>query len=141
MGTKKLESGKDFKASYTNCVNVGTATLTVKGIGNYAGTLTKNYKIVPKGTSISKIVSKANGIALSWKKQTTQTNGYQIQYSLTNDFAKKKSKAVKNINTTKLAIYNLKSGKSYYVRIRTYKKVNGKTYFSEWSKSRMIKAK
>ena len=42
----ELEYGKDFTISYTNNVNVGTATATITGMGNYQGTLTYDFKIV-----------------------------------------------------------------------------------------------
>ena len=41
-----LVYGKDFTISYTNNVNVGTATATITGMGNYQGTLTYDFKIV-----------------------------------------------------------------------------------------------
>ena len=36
---------------------------------------------------------------------------------------------------------NLKSGKTYYVRVQAYKEVNGKTYYSDWSKVKSVKIK
>ncbi|MDO4379727.1 MAG: Ig-like domain-containing protein [Clostridia bacterium] len=47
----ELKAGKDYTVEYKNNVKIGTATLTVKLIGNYTGTITKKFKIVP---SISK---------------------------------------------------------------------------------------
>ena len=41
-----LVYGKDFTISYANNVNVGTATATITGMGNYQGTLTYDFKIV-----------------------------------------------------------------------------------------------
>lgn len=44
-------------------------------------------------------------------------------------------KTVKMTNkTTSKTIKGLKSGKRYYVKVRTYKVSNGKTYYSSWSK-------
>ena len=53
-GTKTLTTGTDFTVSYSNNINVGTATVTVTGKGNYTGTISKNFTItdVPK-TDIS----------------------------------------------------------------------------------------
>ena len=36
-GKEVLDSGKDYKASYQNNKNLGKATITIKGIGNYKG--------------------------------------------------------------------------------------------------------
>ena len=49
-----------------------------------------------------------------------------------------KKVTVKSYKTTKKTIRNLKSNKKYYVRIRTYKVVKGKKYYSYWSKVKSI---
>ncbi len=38
----------DYEVSYTTNTNVGTATVTVTGIGNYGGTVSKEFEITPK---------------------------------------------------------------------------------------------
>ena len=43
-----LQEGKDYEIVYTNNVNVGTATLTINGIGNYSGSIEKHFNITPK---------------------------------------------------------------------------------------------
>ena len=40
-----------------------------------------------------------------------------------------------------LKVSKLKGGKKYYVQVRTYKKVSGKTYYSSWSKAKAVKTK
>ena len=42
---------------------------------------------------------------------------------------------------TKLTIMKLKPKKVYYVQIRTYQKVNGKKYYSEWSAAKKVKTR
>lgn len=42
---------------------------------------------------------------------------------------------------TEITFKNLRSNKNYYIRIRTYKTVNGKRYYSEWSKIKKVKVK
>lgn len=49
LGGKTLKNGTDYKISYKNNVNKGTAQLIIKGKGNYKGTLTKKFKIVRTG--------------------------------------------------------------------------------------------
>ena len=46
LGTKKLVAGTDYTIIYANNVNVGTATITIKGMGNYTGTKTARFTIV-----------------------------------------------------------------------------------------------
>ena len=46
-----LAEGRDYTISYTANINVGTVTVTVVGIGNYKGTLTTTFDIIPKTLS------------------------------------------------------------------------------------------
>ncbi len=138
-GKKTLVKGTDYTLSYKNNVKVGTATVTITGKGKFKDSVKKTFKINPKGTTISKVTKpKTKQIKVSWKKQTTQTTGYQIRY--TNNSAKKYT-TVSNNKTNAKTIKNLKKNKKYYVRIRTYKLVNGKKYYSAWSKSKTITTK
>ncbi|MDO5538962.1 MAG: hypothetical protein Q4F83_02655 [Eubacteriales bacterium] len=50
-----LKQGKDYTVSYKNNKNIGTATVTIKGKGNYTGTLTKKFKITIKKGAVYKI--------------------------------------------------------------------------------------
>lgn len=135
-----LISGRDYKVTYSNNVKVGTAKVTITGIGNnYTGSLTKTFQINPKGTKISKLSKREKGVLLKWEKQSTQTDGYQIQYAANSKWKNAKTKTVKSSKTTKATISKLKKKKSYYFRIRTYKIVNGKKYYSNWSKAKKIK--
>ena len=93
-------------------------------------------------TSITSLSAKDNGFTVKWKKKTKIT-GYQIQYSTNSKFSKKSTKTVKikKAKTTSKKIADLKSSKKYYVRIRTYKIVNKKTYYSSWSKKKNVTTK
>lgn len=51
LGGKTLVEGTDYTVSYANNINVGTATITITGIGNYEGTATKTFKIIKKVTT------------------------------------------------------------------------------------------
>lgn len=97
----------------------------------------------PEATSIKgRIKAKSRGFLVKWKKQT-DADGYQIQYSANKKFKKKgtKMKTVKKPSLTKLTVKKLKSGKKYYVRVRTYKTMNGVTLYSGWSKAKTVKVK
>lgn len=124
--------------------NVGTYTVTVTFKNHYKGTVKKSFVINPKGTSVSKASSpKSKQIKVSWKKQTTQTSGYQIQYSTSSKFTKNTTKTVtvKGAKNTSKTISKLKGKKKYYVRVRTYKVVNKKNYYSAWSKAKSVTTK
>ena len=67
--------------------------------------------------------------------------GYQLQYATKKSFSGGKKVTVKGAGTLKKALEKLKGGKKYYVRIRTYYKKGGKTYYSAWSKAKSVKTK
>ena len=143
LGTKTLKSGTDYTITYKNNKSVGKATVTVKGKGKYSGkTVTRTFKIVPKGTSISSVKSLTNSFKVTWKKQSTQTTGYQIQYSYDSDFwYGVKTVTVKSSKTTSKTVKGLDSKADYYVRVRTYKTVKGVKYYSKWSAVKMVTTK
>ncbi len=135
--------GAYYVVSYKNNKKVGTATVTVTLQNGYSGTLKKNFTIKPKGTKLTSLTGARKSISIKWAKQKTQTTGYQLQYSVSSKFSKKATvtKTVKKNTTTKLTAKKLKVKKAYYVRIRTYKTVNGKKYYSAWSKVRKVNTK
>lgn len=137
----KTISSSNYTVSYKDNKNVGIATVTIKFKGDYEGTKKLTFTIKPKGTSLSKVSAGKKKFKASWKKQKTQTTGYELQYARNSNFTSgKKVKITKN-KTTSSTIKNLKAKKKYFVRIRTYKKVNGKTYYSGWSKSKKVTTK
>lgn len=138
-----LVKDKDYTVSYASGrKNVGTYKVTVKGKGDYSFTETLTFKINPVKTSIKKLTAGSKSFKATWSKKTTQTTGYQIQYSLKKDFSSgNKTATVSSNATTSKTIKSLKGGKTYYVRIRTYKTVDGKKYYSGWSAVKSVKTK
>ena len=136
-GNATLVKDKDYILTYKNNKKIGTATVIITGIGNYKDSVTKTFKIVPKGTKISKITKpKSKQVKITWKKQKTQTTGYQVQIATNSSFTKNKQSYTSKKNTTTNKVFKgLKKNKKYYVRIRTYKKVSGDKYCSSWSTS------
>lgn len=136
VASEVLRRDTDYTVAYRNNTKVGTASVIITGMGRYTGTITKTFTIVPKGTSIlGKIAAKESGFTVRWRKQAKSTTGYQIQYSTSRKFSKKTTvaKLVKKSSKTKINIRKLKAGKKYYVRVRSYKTVNQKKYYSNWS--------
>lgn len=103
---------------------------------------TKNTETVkPKKTSIKKLSKGKKKFTVTWAK-VSGVKGYQIQYSTDKKFKKNnKSVTVTKQKTTKATVKKLKSKKKYYVRVRTYKTVNGKKIYSSWSKVKSVKTK
>ena len=147
LGGKTLKSGTDYTVTYNNNKNVGLAALTITGQGDYAGTITKTFKINPKGTSLKKPKKGKKAITVKWKKQSkkmskSRVTGYQIQLATNKKFTKnKKTVTVKGYKKVSKKVTKLKAKKTYYVKLRTYKTVKGKKYYSPWSKVKTIKTK
>ena len=142
---KKINNSNYTVAYSKGLKNVGNYKVTIKFKGNYSGTVNKTFTIIPKSTTLTNLSSSKRKVKVKWKKQVSQTNGYQLQYSLNSNFKSAKLLNVTNNKVTTKLISNLKSKKKYYVRIRTYKnvKVNGKStkLYSKWSKSLNVKVK
>ena len=144
---KTLKNGTDYTVSYSSgCKNVGRYTVKVTLKGNYSGTKSLTYNINPKGTSVSKVTAAKKGFKVTWKKQATQTTGYEVQYSTSSNFKKgNKTVTVSKNKTTSKSMSKLSAKKKYYVRVRTYKtvKINGKNVklYSGWSKAKSVTTK
>lgn len=95
----------------------------------------------PSATQITSIKAVDNGFKVKWKKKSC--TGYQIQYSTSKKFAKKGTKVLKvnKAKTTSKTVKKLKAKKKYYVRVRTYKTVKKKNYYSKWSANYSVTTK
>ena len=127
--------------SYSNNKNVGTAKVTIKGKGSYEGTVTKTFKINPKTTKITGTTAGKKQRTVKWKK-ISNVDGYQLRYSTKSSMSGAKNTSRISKSKSSYAIKKLKSGKKYYVQVRTYKKVGKTYYYSTWSskvKSKTIK--
>lgn len=95
---------------------------------------------VPK-TSVKKVTGKSKALAVNWSKKSGVT-GYEVQVALKKNFKSGVKKAtVKGASKTSVTVKTLKAKKTYYVRVRAYKKVGSKTYYSAWSAVKTKKTK
>lgn len=148
----KDSNGKKIaKTSYTvkyasDCKKVGKYTVKIAFKGDYKGTYTKTFKILPKGTSLKSVKAGKKSFTATWKKQTEETSGYQVQYAKDKKFTKSvKTTTVSKSTTVKKVVKKLSAKKTYYVRVRTYKKVkigkNVEKIYSGWSVMKKVKVK
>jgi hypothetical protein len=120
---------------------VGTYKVTVKGKGNYTGTITKTFKINPPKTYITSLTAGNNKFTVKLKKKTTQVTGYQVRYSTSSKFSSYTTKTISSNKTVSKTYTGLKDKKTYYVKVRTYKNVDGTPYYSGWSEVKKITTK
>lgn len=141
--SRGLWSGLSLKATAKAKLTKGkTYYIYIEFWQNQKIPMSTNIKLTSlnlKTPKFGKITAGKNQIKASWKK-IKNINGYQIQYATNSKFGKGKSITVKKDKTIR-TIKKLKRNKKYYVRIRCYKIVNNKKYYSTWSKAKPVTTK
>ena len=135
---KKIGSSA-YKLYYKNNKNSGIGTVQVRGTGKYSRiNKTLTFKILPPKTLLTGLKKANRSFTASWKKNI-QATGYQIQYAADSRFTKeRKTVTVGKQSATRYKISGLKNKKTYYVRIRSYKRVGKKVLYSSWSTVKKI---
>jgi len=133
-GGKKLRSKIDYDVSLTDNTNVGLATVTAAGKGNYTGTVSENFEIIPQRTSLEDSEESDTEIKVKWPSMRDQITGYQLQYGFDDKFRRdSKIDIVSDASKTSAVITKDKPDGAYFVRIRTYMEVGDRAYYSYWS--------
>ncbi|MDR0197385.1 MAG: fibronectin type III domain-containing protein [Oscillospiraceae bacterium] len=127
-GSKTLKSGTDYALSYSKNKNIGKASVKITGKGNYTGSKTVTFKVVPKKAAISSVSESNRKITLKWGKVSGSVTGYKVYYSESKSGDYKLLKTVKGASTVSFTTKALDSGKTYYFRVRAYKTVSGADY-------------
>ena len=125
-----LIQNTDFTATYSNNNAPGVATVKIKGIGNYSGSISKTYIILPeKIASVSIKKSSATSAVISWSA-ASKVSGYEI---LKFDSAKNAYVHFAHVSNsqTSYKVSSLKNSTAYYYQVRAYKTVNDKNYYGE----------
>ena len=121
-------------------VGVSKAKLTLKG--NYSGSKTFSYKIIPRAPSIKSVTGLKNDIIIYWTRQTTQCTGYEIEIASDAKFTNiVKTKVISKASSDHARQANLQSGKYYYVRMRAYMIKSGVKYYSRRSSIKRVQTK
>lgn len=98
--------------------------------------------IVPDKPAIKTLTAGKKSFKIKWKKQSKKfSSGYEIRYSTKKNMKKAKIKLIKGAGKSSAKIKGLKAGKKYYVQVRVFKKVGGKTYYSSWSSKKAVRIK
>ena len=146
-----LNEFQDYIVIYSNNVNVGTATITVRGIGKYEGDLTNAFIInAPAAPTeivdlpsvkISKPKAAKKKATVKWKKVNKKNqkliSGIEIQVATDPGFSNIIRTATAGKKKTSKAFKGLQTKTIYYVRIRAY---NG-SHVSAWSGVKSVKVK
>lgn len=149
-GMKYSSNNKKIKVSSSGKVTI-PKNFVGKAVIIIYSSETMNYKSMQKAVTVtvnpsstkllSAVNKKGRKLSLKWKRNSIG-RGYEIQYSVNKNFkGKKETKKIRKNTVTSVTLKGLKKNKKYYVRIRTWKNVKGKIYYSKWSStiSRQIK--
>lgn len=141
---KTITNGKTVTYADTKA-NTNGSKYTYKVIATAstgASTLSKSlttYRVAKPTVSSAVKSASTNKMTVKWNKNTN-ASGYEIQYSTSKTFAGGNTKVtVKGAGTVSKEIKNLAKDKSYYVRIRAFKKAGSTTYYSVWSATKAVK--
>lgn len=137
-GDRRLLLNKDYKLTYKNNKNLGTATVTIKGIGKYTGTISKKFSIVvSKPNKVRLSTYDTSSITIKWDKPSGSINGYAVYYSDNINGTYKKVFTTK----TSFKASKLKSGKTYYFKVRAFKTIKGSKKYSTYSDTLIVSTK
>lgn len=127
----------NYTVKYVNNIKPGIVQIRITGKGNYTAGTTRYFYITPPKMKKPALKSTKDQIIVTYQKAVGAT-GYQISYSLD-------KKTYKHINAsskaTKVTLKKLRSKKTYYVKVRAYKQVDGVRYYGPYSDIRSIKTK
>lgn len=138
---KILEEGKDYQVSYTYNRLVGRATVSIKGTGEYEGFRVVSFYIVPKAPKMKKVKAlSGKKILISWKKIKAAA-GYQIQISTDKAFTKNvRIIRIKRKSITR-KILKVKRKRNYYIRICSYKKIDGGYRYGSYGPKKRVRVR
>lgn len=108
--------------------------------------LYRTFRINPKGTYITRLNRATRGFTVRWARQSekmskSRITGYKIRYSRNSSMSNAKTITVKGYKNTSRKITKLAKNRNYYVQVRTYKVVNGSTFYSPWSVKKSVKTR
>ena len=156
LEAKATSGGKlSYKSSDTKIATVSSdGRVTLKGPGKAIITITAaataNYNTASKNVTVTvkpkktvglKVKKGKNRMTVSWKRDKKAT-GYQITYAQNKKFKKgKKNITISKNKTVKRTIKKLKARKTYYVKVRAYKKVGKTKIYGAYSGTKKVKVK
>ena len=135
----RLKKGAAIKSGTAYQFRV-TAQKKVNGKWVSSKTASLIVRTLPKAPVITGVSSGKKTIKVKWRK-VTGANGYQIYLSQKSKSGFRRVATLKRGSTVSKTLKRLKSGKRYYVKIRSFKQVRGKTVYSSFSRVKRIRVK
>ena len=138
VGKVKLKKNRDYTLVYRNNLQIGKASVVIRGMGNFTGKKTITFKIVPQTPKIQKLKKNKKSFVITYSSGK-MVHGYRIEVSTAFSFAAKKTQKY-ILNGNRFEVCGLKKG-TYYIRVKAYYSKKGKRYESGYTSKRKIKIK
>ncbi len=129
----------NYILKYFNNKNPGIASVNIIYKAPYSGCKKLNFTIklkTPKKPELVQIKQKQFMVNLT---ESTGVSGYEIKYSTSSKFKKAKTIKLSKTKGLQYSVTGLNNDQKYYVKVRSYKSVDGKNKYSSWSKAASIK--
>ena len=139
---KKLKT-KYYTVKYSNNKYTGLATVTVKGKRSYKSKIPSTkiqFVITPKKMKTPSAKAGKGYVKASWKTEK-KVSGYVVQISTNKKFKSGVQEFVMKSGQKSKTVKDLARKKTYYVRTRAFKTIQGTTFYGSWSKTKKIKTK
>lgn len=138
VGKVKLKKNRDYTLVYRNNLQIGKASVVIRGMGNFTGKKTITFKIVPQTPKIQKLKKNKKSFVITYSSGK-MVHGYQMEVSTASSFAAKKTQKY-ILNGNRFEAFGLKNG-TCYIRVKAYYSKKGKRYESGYTSKRKIKIK
>lgn len=127
-----LEENTDYLLEYEDNNKVGTATVTVTGLGHLAGSVSKSFGILPKDVVVESVQADGATATVTWKPSTKVT-GYQIMYSTSQDMTHAQTVKLKGAKVSQRKLSDLQPDSTYYVQVRSFAGTGKSATYGQWS--------
>lgn len=133
-GDKKLKKNRDYTVAYADNVQIGTASVTISGLGNYEGTITKNYTIFPKTPASVTAAVDAREIVVTWSRKKS-VDGYILYRRNAKSDSWQELKTFPRSKKMKYVDDDCTYGITYEYAIRAYKDTENGRLLSDYSEA------
>ena len=117
VGKVKLKKNRDYTLVYRNNLQIGKASVVIRGMGNFTGKKTITSKIVPQTPKIQKLKKNKKSFVITYSSGK-MVHGYRMEVSTASSFAAKKTQKY-ILNGNRFEACGLKKG-TYYIRVKAY---------------------
>ena len=136
LNGEELIENTNYTVEYNNNKNIGTATVTITGKGDYRESVEKKFKILPVKNNIESISNGNKRFDVFYSEGEAEASVYELQISSTLDFESPQTirKSPEDERCIRIIVNKITEDKQYYVRTRyAVTAQDSKEYYSNWS--------